>query len=105
MTAVDRIEERSVLCQLIEKALACKACLTEVVDFALAYHDEDLSIIVEKLSVAMKVPFALFWIVFHVIYSVPICLSVFPFLDVFQNDCPLSKVNYQNMINFFLLEI
>ncbi|GFS37147.1 transcription factor jumonji (jmjC) domain-containing protein [Actinidia rufa] len=48
------IEERSVLCQLVEKALACKACLTEVVDFALAYHDEDLSIIVEKLSVAMK---------------------------------------------------
>ncbi|PSS11412.1 Lysine-specific demethylase [Actinidia chinensis var. chinensis] len=48
------IEEKSVLCQLVEKALACKACLTEVVDFALAYHDEDLSIIVEKLSVAMK---------------------------------------------------
>lgn len=59
MIAADRIEERSILSQLVEKALACKACLAEVVDFALTYHDEDLSIVVEKLSIAMKVFIAL----------------------------------------------
>ena len=87
MTAVDRIEERSVLCQLIEKALACKACLTEVVDFALAYHDEDLSIIVEKLSVAMKVPFALSVYCFSCYILRPNLFVHFFLLDVFQNVC------------------
>lgn len=48
------IEERSILSQLVEKALACKACLTEVVDFALTYHEENLCIVVRKLSIAMK---------------------------------------------------
>lgn len=48
------IEERSILSQLVEKALACNVCLTEVVDFALTYHEENLCIVVEKLSIAMK---------------------------------------------------
>ncbi|KAL6986236.1 hypothetical protein U1Q18_019604 [Sarracenia purpurea var. burkii] len=48
------IEERSILCQMVKRALSCKASLTEVVNFALAYHDEDLSTIAAKLSTAMK---------------------------------------------------
>ncbi|XP_028088427.1 lysine-specific demethylase 5A isoform X1 [Camellia sinensis] len=48
------IEERSILRKVVDKSLACKACLTEIVDFALAYHDEDFSIVAEKLSIATK---------------------------------------------------
>uniref|UniRef100_A0A5B7BX15 Putative lysine-specific demethylase 5B isoform X4 n=1 Tax=Davidia involucrata TaxID=16924 RepID=A0A5B7BX15_DAVIN len=48
------IEERSILHQLVEKSLACKACLTEIVDFALAYLDKDLSIVSDKLYIALK---------------------------------------------------
>ncbi|KAA8522400.1 hypothetical protein F0562_013239 [Nyssa sinensis] len=48
------IEERSILHQLVEKSLACKACLMEIVDFSLAYLDKDLSIVSEKLCIALK---------------------------------------------------
>ncbi|XAR70302.1 hypothetical protein NMG60_11027112 [Bertholletia excelsa] len=48
------IEERGILDLLVEKALAWKGCLTEVLEFALNYHDEDISIVVRKLSAIMK---------------------------------------------------
>ncbi|XP_059661778.1 lysine-specific demethylase JMJ17 isoform X2 [Cornus florida] len=49
-----RIEERIIVCQLVEKALACKAYLKEIVDFVLDYLGEDLSTVAQKLSVALK---------------------------------------------------
>ncbi|KAK9276591.1 hypothetical protein L1049_006126 [Liquidambar formosana] len=42
------IEEREILQQLVEQALACKAWLAEIVDHTLAYHDRDLSIVSKK---------------------------------------------------------
>ncbi|KAK3034555.1 hypothetical protein RJ639_033801 [Escallonia herrerae] len=48
------IEEGSILRQILEKALACKAYLAKVVNFALAYSDNDLSIVAGRLSTAYK---------------------------------------------------
>ncbi|CAL9030117.1 unnamed protein product [Prunus brigantina] len=48
------IEEREVLKEVMKKALACKSRLKEIVDFALAYSDKDLSVIFGKLSTALK---------------------------------------------------
>lgn len=48
------IEERDVVQQLVELAIACKDCLTELTDFTLAYLNRDLSIISEKLTTALK---------------------------------------------------
>lgn len=55
MAAFYRIEERDVVQQLVELAIACKDCLTELTDFTLAYLNRDLSIISEKLTTALKV--------------------------------------------------
>lgn len=49
------IKEREVLKEVLKQALACKSRLTELVDFALAYSDKDLSVLVEKLTTALKV--------------------------------------------------
>lgn len=49
-----RIDERNLLRQIVEKALTCKACLTEIVEFALASLDKDQSVVVWKLSTALK---------------------------------------------------
>ncbi|PON84593.1 Autoimmune regulator [Trema orientale] len=48
------IEEREVLKELVEKALAIKTCLTEIVDNALASVDKDLCVISGKLTAALK---------------------------------------------------
>ncbi|KAM2673879.1 hypothetical protein EV2_015129 [Malus domestica] len=48
------IKERDVLKEVLKQALACKSRLTELVDFALAYSDKDLSVLVEKLTTALK---------------------------------------------------
>ncbi|KAB1200329.1 Lysine-specific demethylase 5A [Morella rubra] len=50
-----RIEERDVLKQLVDQALAWRTCLSEIVDFALAYFDKDLTVISKKLTTAIKV--------------------------------------------------
>ncbi|XP_010255404.1 PREDICTED: lysine-specific demethylase 5B isoform X2 [Nelumbo nucifera] len=49
-----RIDEKDMIQQLVEKALACKACLSEIVDSALAHSDKDLRSITEKLLIALK---------------------------------------------------
>uniref|UniRef100_A0A2N9J2S4 Zinc finger PHD-type domain-containing protein n=1 Tax=Fagus sylvatica TaxID=28930 RepID=A0A2N9J2S4_FAGSY len=49
-----RIEERDVLKQLVDQALACRIFLTEIINFALAYFDEDLGVVCEKLTIALK---------------------------------------------------
>ncbi|KAL3499347.1 hypothetical protein ACH5RR_038440 [Cinchona calisaya] len=48
------IEERSILNQIVEKALECSACLAEILDYALSCQDGDLSGFTEKLTVALK---------------------------------------------------
>lgn len=49
------MEEREVLKEILKQALVCKTRLEEIVDFALAYSDKDLSVIFEKLATALKV--------------------------------------------------
>ncbi|XP_047341100.1 lysine-specific demethylase 5B [Impatiens glandulifera] len=48
------IEERNLLQDLVEKALACRAYLSEVVGFAIAYLDKDPEVAAEKLATAIK---------------------------------------------------
>lgn len=48
------IEERRILHQIVEKSHAWNACLTELVDFALAHLDQDLSAVIEKMCIAYK---------------------------------------------------
>ncbi|GJT51304.1 lysine-specific demethylase 5D [Tanacetum coccineum] len=48
------IEEKAIICKIIEKALAHKACLIQIVEFSLASLGEDLSVAVRKLSNALK---------------------------------------------------
>ncbi|KAK4422610.1 Lysine-specific demethylase 5A [Sesamum alatum] len=48
------INERRILDQIVKKAVACNACLTEFVSFALAYVSKDLDVVRQKLCVALK---------------------------------------------------
>ncbi|KAK1374392.1 Lysine-specific demethylase rbr-2 [Heracleum sosnowskyi] len=48
------VEERDLLCQIVEKAKLCRTRLTEVADFVLAHVDKDLNMVGEKLSTALK---------------------------------------------------
>ncbi|KAJ9550078.1 hypothetical protein OSB04_022621 [Centaurea solstitialis] len=48
------IEEKGVVRQIVEKALAYKACLTEIVEFSLSLVGEDPSMVIWKLSTALK---------------------------------------------------
>ena len=54
-TCFYRIEERDVLKQLVDQALACRISLTEIINFALAYFDKDFGVVSEKLTIALKV--------------------------------------------------
>ncbi|KAK6935388.1 JmjN domain [Dillenia turbinata] len=47
-------EERDLLEKVVEQALACKACLTEIVDSTLTFLDRDNRICFEKLPIALK---------------------------------------------------
>ncbi|KAG8382234.1 hypothetical protein BUALT_Bualt05G0055700 [Buddleja alternifolia] len=47
-------DERRILSQIVEKALACAACLTELVDFALDYVSKDLKVVTRKMCIALK---------------------------------------------------
>lgn len=57
--SVARIEERSILNQIVEKALECNSCLMRIAEFALSCHDRDLSILAGKLIIPLKVMFYL----------------------------------------------
>ncbi|CAJ2650651.1 unnamed protein product [Trifolium pratense] len=48
------IDERDLLNQLIEKGFACKSALREIVNLSSAYVNEDITIISEKLTIAIK---------------------------------------------------
>lgn len=49
-----RIEEKDLLQQIVEQAHECKKCLREILDFALSYLDKDLTVVCEKLTIALK---------------------------------------------------
>ncbi|KAK6130062.1 hypothetical protein DH2020_036189 [Rehmannia glutinosa] len=49
-----KTDERRILHQIVEKALACNACLTELVNFALAYVSKDLNVVTQKIHIALK---------------------------------------------------
>ncbi|GAB4856855.1 hypothetical protein Ancab_040504 [Ancistrocladus abbreviatus] len=48
------IEERDVLQEIVDQALSCRACLTEIMDCALAYVNEDVTSISRQLTIALK---------------------------------------------------
>ncbi|KAJ0048148.1 hypothetical protein Pint_15199 [Pistacia integerrima] len=48
------IEERDILQEVVDEALACKTCLTDILKFEFSNLDKDLSIISNKLTVALK---------------------------------------------------
>ncbi|KAL6547914.1 hypothetical protein OROHE_009619 [Orobanche hederae] len=48
------IDERRILHQVVEKAIACNACLTELVNFALAHSSNDLHVVTQKICIALK---------------------------------------------------
>ncbi|XP_076925820.1 lysine-specific demethylase JMJ17-like [Bidens hawaiensis] len=48
------IEEKTIIHQIVEKSQAHKTCLTKTVEFSLASIGEDLSVVVRKLSTALK---------------------------------------------------
>ncbi|XVF10610.1 hypothetical protein REPUB_Repub07fG0197400 [Reevesia pubescens] len=50
-----RIEERDTLQQIVDRAYACKKCLTKIVDFDMSYNDKDqFSVVGKKLTTALK---------------------------------------------------
>lgn len=55
MVVLDRTDEKRILSQIVEKALACNACLTELVDFSLAYVSKDLDVVTRNMCTALKV--------------------------------------------------
>ncbi|CAI9094044.1 OLC1v1029693C1 [Oldenlandia corymbosa var. corymbosa] len=48
------IEERSILHQIVEKAVKCSACFMEIVDLALSYQGSDLWAVAGKVVTALK---------------------------------------------------
>ncbi|GAV57946.1 PHD domain-containing protein/ARID domain-containing protein/JmjC domain-containing protein/JmjN domain-containing protein/zf-C5HC2 domain-containing protein/PLU-1 domain-containing protein [Cephalotus follicularis] len=48
------VEGRDILRLVVNQAHQCKNCFTEIVDFALSYLDKDLSIVSNKLTIALK---------------------------------------------------
>ncbi|KAM7261600.1 hypothetical protein ACFE04_020677 [Oxalis oulophora] len=48
------VEERDVLQELVDKALACETHLTELVNYASSQKDKDLGRVREKLTIALK---------------------------------------------------
>lgn len=55
MFACCRIEEKVLIGQIVEKAVAYKDCLTKIVEFSLASLGNDPSLVFSKLSTALKV--------------------------------------------------
>ncbi|XP_044485625.1 lysine-specific demethylase 5A isoform X2 [Mangifera indica] len=49
------VEERDILQEVVDKAFACKTCLTDILEFEFSYLDKDLCVISNKLTVALKV--------------------------------------------------
>lgn len=50
-----RIEEREILQVVVDQALACKSCLSDTVKSSFSYLDKDQSVIISKLTIALKV--------------------------------------------------
>ncbi|KAF6162211.1 hypothetical protein GIB67_008340 [Kingdonia uniflora] len=49
-----RSEELDMVQKIVERSLACKAFLTEIVEYSLAYQDKDLSPVSDRLLIALK---------------------------------------------------
>ncbi|XP_010695167.1 lysine-specific demethylase JMJ17 isoform X2 [Beta vulgaris subsp. vulgaris] len=49
-----RLEENDVLQEILDQALACRGCLSEIVDSSLAFFEKDVSSISGKLTIALK---------------------------------------------------
>lgn len=71
-----RIEEIDILQEVVDKSLACKTTLTDIVKFECCYLDKDLQIVSNKLTIALK---ALIFnlsvsLVFHKVFIFFLCL-------------------------------
>jgi len=67
-----RIDEKDLLNQLIEKAFACKSGLREIVNLSSAYVNEDITIISEKLTIAIKAGYLFLTVYFLKRFQLPI---------------------------------
>lgn len=50
-----RLDEKDTLQEILDQALACRDCLSEIVDSSLSFFDKDVSTISGKLTIALKV--------------------------------------------------
>ncbi|KAL9242822.1 hypothetical protein vseg_016785 [Gypsophila vaccaria] len=49
-----RLEEEDILLEVVDQALACRGCLSEVVDSSLSFFNKDVAAISRKLTIALK---------------------------------------------------
>lgn len=49
-----RIEEKDLLLEIVDQALACRGCLSEIVDSSLSFFAKDIFSISRKLTIALK---------------------------------------------------
>lgn len=49
-----RLEESDLLQEILEQALSCRSCLSEIVDSSLSFFDKDVSSVSGKLTIALK---------------------------------------------------
>ncbi|KAJ8439428.1 hypothetical protein Cgig2_001768 [Carnegiea gigantea] len=49
-----RIEEKDLLLEIVDQALACRGCLSEIVDSSLSFFEKDIFSISRKLTIALK---------------------------------------------------
>ncbi|XP_074264811.1 lysine-specific demethylase JMJ17-like [Silene latifolia] len=49
-----RLEEEDILLEIVDQALACRVCLSEVVNSSLSFFEMDISAISRKLTIALK---------------------------------------------------
>jgi len=50
-----RIDEKDLLLEIVSEALACRGCLSEIVDSSLSFFEKDVLSISRKLTIALKV--------------------------------------------------
>ena len=55
LAALHRLEEVDILQEILDQALACRGCLSEIVDSSLAFLEKDVSTISGKLTIVLKV--------------------------------------------------
>lgn len=87
------IEEKDILQEVVDEALACKTCLTDIVKFESRYLDKDLYIISNKLTIALKARISVILSHFSILHRVFVffCFFFFSFISGFNIFLSLSQ--------------